>query len=1259
MSDRTIRPMPPAARSTPPVHPTAPARRACRSARLGASALALVLAAPAAMEAAGATPVFEVTVTDGTPAPSAASPAADPVVAVPPEGLDTRPTDAIGPNERTIERVRREPAPAASRITDAAFRPSDPIDVRASFDGRAPLPRLNVDTVRQASTAPRGEPLGFRGYWNYPSHVSYAEIRVHRRGEARTATPLVTVPLDANGEGQWVVPTGAPTDLSYRLRVYDAAGRFDETEPTALTLADGPLSPPPGGVLRDDGLEAYGSDRTALRNIPVRGGLVTVTGDRVAPGEDVLVNGRPVPVDAEGRFVAEIVVPHGVSTVSVELTGPRARTIERDVEVPKTDVFYVALGEVTIGRNIRSGDVLRRANGEDPSSVDLTGRGAVYLKGRVRGDVLITAQADTGEAGDVDGLLHGLHDRSAVGLLQRLDPDRYYPVYGDDSDLVDGAPGRGLFVRVERDDTFLQYGAYSVAFEEAELTRLDRGVHGAVFQHRSLAQTAHGERRREITAFASSAETVPALESFLGTGGTIYRLGRQDVVLGTERLVVEVRDRTTGLVRSALPLEPGRDYQIDPVAGRVRLVKPLSARVADGSTVREGPRPGDEIYLVARYEYHAGPADLDGVDAGGRAQAWLGEHLRLGATAGSEATVGERRTRVGADVVLRHSPGTYLKAEVSRSEGPGILAATSADGGLSFGAGRLPPSEEALAWRVEGAVDLGSVLKGRIEGEAGAYVEHFERGHVGTRLAVAEDTLRYGAHLGAALTERVGVAARVDGVETGEGALRGRRVTASADLDVAFTPAVTGSVGVRHDRTDGVVAVGAPALTGPVAGTVLGATRLTGSRTDVAAEISYAAEDWGVNAFGQVTAQRSGERRRNDRVGVGGNLRLNDRVTVGADASYGTGGVGADVELAYQGDDDTTVTVGYGYTDDLSAAEARFDRAYDHALTARTTRRFSDYVSVYSEGQLGFTNLREGRDLAHSYGVELTPSEAWVVSGLFEAGELFNAEEGSFDRLGGSGTVAYRGERLRASTTLEARRDEGLGRDAEVYAARAALSYAPSDAWTIHGTAELVEASGAQTAVLDSDYTKLVAAAAYRPVEHDRINALAKYVYLSDLPPAGQIANGESFLPGQTSHIASLDVTADVAPWLTLTGKAALRTGEVTLAPVPLALGATGVAAGAVPGGVVRASVDTIRQMAALGVIRADLHVGENWDVMLEGRVLDVSKVDTLLGGVVGVWRRVGKVKVGAGYSFSSFSDDVADLTHDEHGWFVNVAAAL
>ena len=56
-------------------------------------------------------------------------------------------------------------------------------------------------------------------------------------------------------------------------------------------------------------------------------------------------------------------------------------------------------------------------------------------------------------------------------------------------------------------------------------------------------------------------------------------------------------------------------------------------------------------------------------------------------------------------------------------------------------------------------------------------------------------------------------------------------------------------------------------------------------------------------------------------------------------------------------------------------------------------------------------------------------------------------------------------------------------------------------------------------------------------------------------------------------------------------------------------------------------------------------------------RILHTPEIDTThIGFVAGVYHHLGDhLKVGLGYNFGRFSDDVADLTHDDRGIFLNV----
>ena len=66
-----------------------------------------------------------------------------------------------------------------------------------------------------------------------------------------------------------------------------------------------------------------------------------------------------------------------------------------------------------------------------------------------------------------------------------------------------------------------------------------------------------------------------------------------------------------------------------------------------------------------------------------------------------------------------------------------------------------------------------------------------------------------------------------------------------------------------------------------------------------------------------------------------------------------------------------------------------------------------------------------------------------------------------------------------------------------------------------------------------------------------------------------------------------------------------------------------------------------------------------DWDVLLEVRGLGLEQAATRDVGVLGaVYKNLGNnLKVGVGYNFGQFSDDLTDLTYDDRGAFVNLIA--
>jgi hypothetical protein len=175
----------------------------------------------------------------------------------------------------------------------------------------------------------------------------------------------------------------------------------------------------------------------------------------------------------------------------------------------------------------------------------------------------------------------------------------------------------------------------------------------------------------------------------------------------------------------------------------------------------------------------------------------------------------------------------------------------------------------------------------------------------------------------------------------------------------------------------------------------------------------------------------------------------------------------------------------------------------------------------------------------------------------------------------------------------------------------------------------------------DGGYTEAVIGYAYRPVRHDRLSALAKYTYFFNVPTTDQLTlqdTAAEFI--QKSHVAAVDLTYDLTGAWSIGGKYAYRLGQVSLE---------------------REDPQFFDNSAQLVILRTDLRYREVWEGLVEARALDLPDIDQRRSGaLVAVYRYLGEhFKVGAGYNFTDFSDDLTDLSYDHQGVFINLIGSM
>ncbi|MCB1455853.1 MAG: TonB-dependent receptor [Nitratireductor sp.] len=1105
------------------------------------------------------------------------------------------------------------------------------VDIQVKYDGLDISRQLNVSIIPERHSISANQPVAFRASWNYGEFITRAEVRIYRKLDKATpgavAIPLETIPVDDSGHAYWLPPADYSDDneLVYTLRVHDAGGRFDETFPLALRLQGGDDRFESKGKVLAPG---EGEDRTAISNIPLNGGKVTVYGRNVPEGYQVDVLGRSVPVDPQGSFVAATILQSGNHRVDVSVHKPgegRGLEIEREISIPASDWFYLGIADVTLGKRF-GGDskLLTPAAPGEYDSVYRKGRLAFYLKGKVKGRYLITAAMDTKEQ-DLGLLFTNLDAKDPRQLLRRLDPDDYYAVYGDDSTTVEDAPTSGKFyVRIEDGKSRVMWGNFRTSFNGVELVRFDRGLYGASAELRSSATTSLGETAGTVSAFAAQPGTLPQRDEFRGTGGSVYFLRRQDVTIGSEQLFIEERDAVTGLVVVRKSLRSGTDYEMDYIQGIVILADPLASTVSSSGAITSPTLSGDENHLVVNYEYTPAAGNVEGYSYGGRAQVWLNDHVRLGATGISENTGPADQLLFGADLVLRHSEKTYFEFEWARSNGNGFGTVTSTDGGFIFDTtgAFVASSGNADAWRAKAVLDLSDISHGALTGSVGVHFQNGDKGYNAPGKSLTYSERIWGAFAEIGTDETTKVSLRYDETSRGDGS---RREEGSAEIHHRINDRWSVTLGANHSLVAG--------STGSDG---------NGSRTDTGVRIDHKLSDtldtW---AIGQVTAARSGSRDRNDRIGFGAEKDFTDKITGSAELSYGSTGIGVLASLAYSPTASDRYHIGYRMTPDTTAggldAYNPFSSDYG-AVVFGATRKLSDSLSMRSEEN--YDLIGSQRSLTHTYGLTYTPEPEWKISAGVEAGEIRDAKNGDFNRIAASGAVGYKGDGRSTSLRLEARFENGLSADARdrntyLVTAKSGLDY--SQDWRFLTSLDAAISQSGQDTILDGDYIEGSIGFAYRPVDNDRLNALFKYTYLHDLPGAQQVnALNVDNGPRQRSHIVSADFDYALNERLSVGGKYGLRIGDVSYD---------------------RSSDDFYRSTAHLGIVRADFHVVKEWDILVEGRALMLSEQQQVnFGALAGVYRHIGdNMKLGVGYNFGRFSDDLSDLVMDDQGVFVNV----
>lgn len=394
----------------------------------------------------------------------------------------------------------------------------------------------------------------------------------------------------------------------------------------------------------------------------------------------------------------------GVDRVSIQ-AGRVHTTLDVAFTAQLRDMVAVGIVEGVLNLRQLSRGAWRPSSAQDGFARDMqdmaglpgdgrsAGRLALFLKGKIRGDHLLTLGYDSDK-------------NTRERLFRDIQPDQFYPIYGDASIKGYDAQSTGkLYVRIDKNRSWLLHGDFTTppASPSRKLAAYARSLSG-VRHHLALDQLT-------LDTFATRDRTRQIVEDLPGNGTSgPYLLAHQDLIANSGRVELIVRDRNQpGRVISSTPQTRFQDYEIEPFTGRILFRTPVPSLDADLNPV------------VIRITYEIDQGGRSFWVMGGELQAQWSENLSWGINQVRDLDPQDPFTLSGLNLSWQDGPLTVV-TELARSHT------------LSLGAGQAQRVDaqykgQALQWQVsvaqsDEAFDNPSSLLSRGRSEAVARMSY-------------------------------------------------------------------------------------------------------------------------------------------------------------------------------------------------------------------------------------------------------------------------------------------------------------------------------------------------------------------------------------------------------------------------------------------------------------------------------------------------------------------------------------------------------
>jgi uncharacterized repeat protein (TIGR01451 family) len=1070
---------------------------------------------------------------------------------------------------------------------------------------------------------------------NYPEFVKnwYIEIRDEVGTQIWTGYGVSAPPEEVTWNGQ--TEEGLlikPGIYSYQLKVEDFEGHEDWTPLQFFRVLaktdseDKELQLPEIPAVGNFNIFKDGKSSIPLIAKPT----VRIQG-KTKPGYTVTINSHETPVETDGRFQTEFYVTPGEKEYLVEAKSPDGvvTSYHKTVKVKDSMFFMVALGEQQLGYNFNKGDI-ESAGEEGAYKSDFyeDGRMSYYLKGKLKGKYLVQSHYDT--------------DDKRSAFFRNLDQDDYYPIYGDGSTRNYEATNtrQRFYILIEKDRSFLKWGSFQTEFNETELSTYNRTFSGLKGAYEDTKTTVYGDPKKAVKFFYAKASHEADHNELAATGGTLYYLRNRNVIEGSEKIRVEIRDKLQDITVDSYDLQEGKDYEIDYNEGRIMLSRPLSSMAASDTLISSNILDGSPVFLVIDYEFDAGPSNIEDTNRGIRAYTHMGDHFRIGATGVQEKRhLGHGRDYDlrGIDAQFKAGRNTKITAEYAEAKQQQTGQSVSYDGGLSFAdlsSLRGPDTEPR-----ENAYLIKGQTKPLKKLDVSGYLQGVEPGFSVDHLRSQEGYKKYGLATQYHITDSFYAKYRFDASNVVAQLLP---LDEEPNLQVPFENRQNhiGQLGYDDGRYLGEVEYIEQRTDFPANPRNLNETLLSEFPFDrgVAVKAGYRVTD-SIMPYGKFQMQMKGD----NLYQLGGGVRyeVTNQIFAYLEEMFGNAGDAtyfglekqhnsrsrsyANIRMRDRGIGEKTLSSAIGSSYSLSEKSRVFsEREYS---THQSVDGFADILGISGE-------MHDHWDYEARYERRHLDNSSTRLLDISAANAL--ARTNTFNTV--SGALAYAdGKKLRARTYLEVRRDQDAPKLWQ-WVTRNSVEYHINEDLSYLGKVDFGKSRFTDPGDDVADFMELSTGFAYRPVDFDRFNMLSRYTYVRNFADDVQFTTG-SFSAAETdetAHIIAVDMAYDLHRLLGVVEKIAYK----------------------------RSMLDTPYSAESvlhnfLWAHRFNFHVTRKWDVAAEYRMLwQFDAAQTLKHGpLLEIDREFYEyVRMGVGYNFTDFEDDLRKSNgFTSHGPFVRM----